>query len=117
MSLTFTVRFTDVDLFYLAYKAFVEYKDELCIWDHGATINDGRVLSSPDGVTFNTLYTVDNADIGNCGPDDGNGLIVYNKNLFVCLFRDPNDPKVIEFDSSSQMVTLTQKIDLFEGGN
>ncbi len=106
MSLTFTIRFTDVDLRYLAYKAFVEYKNELCIWDHGTTINDGRVLSSADGVTFATLYTVDNGYIGNCNADDGNGMAVYNKNLFITLYRsDTINPKVIEFDHVTGAMT------------
>ena len=106
MSLTFTVRFTDVDLRYIAHKFFAEFEDELCVWDFGIAANDGRMLSSADGITFATLFSVDNGDVGNCNNDDGNGIAVFEKHLFSCLYRsDAVSPKVIEYDSVFGTVT------------
>lgn len=99
MSLTFTNRFTDVDLRYIAHKVFAEFEDELCMWDFGEPANDGRIISSADGASFATLFNVDNGDVGNCNIDDGNGLAVFEKHLFMCLYRsDTTNPKVIEYD-------------------
>lgn len=106
MSLTFTVRHTDVDTQYLAFKSFAEFNNELVTWDCGPGLNDGQVLKSTDGVTWAQLFSVLGAAIGNCNTDDGRGMAVYKGNLFISLRRaDTISPKVIEYKSSGGSVT------------
>lgn len=105
MSLTFTVRYTDVAQF-IAYKRFAEFNNELVTWDMGPAGNNGQALRSADGATWNQLFGVTAANVGNCNTEDGNGIAVYNNNLFISLYRsDTVSPKVIEYKSSGGSVT------------
>lgn len=118
MSLTFTVRYTDVATF-TSYKQFAEFNDELVTWDIGPAANNGQALRSADGVTWNQLFGVTGASIGNCNNNDGNGIAVFNKNLFISLYRtDTVSPKVIEYKSSGGVVTnhLPNPVDDNYGG-
>lgn len=94
--------FQDVDTRYMAFKAFADYEDEIVTYDHGTAANVGRVLSSPDGATWSTLFLTLPAAVGNANADDGNGIAIYDDNLFVTLYRsDATNPKIIEWNGSN----------------
>lgn len=108
MSLTFTVRHTDVDLRYMAFKRFVEFKNELVTWDMGPLANDGQAISSATGAagSWAQLFGITAANYGNSNVDDGNGMAVYKKNLFIALYRsDTTNPKVIKYDKVDGSIT------------
>jgi len=106
MSLTFTRRFLDADAFNIEHRDFAIFDDELTTFDRGpAHVWDGRVISTPDGAAWATLFNLPWGDFGVGNALDGSGLAVYKKNLFVCLCRPDPDPKVIEYNPSGGGIT------------
>ncbi len=86
---------------YLAFSTFATYNGEIVTWDMGPTIYNGRVLSSPDGLTWSALFDALGTDIGNCNSYDGFGICAFDGSLWIALYRSGTQPRIIEWDGKA----------------